>query len=65
MTLELFLQRIIRDGAAALGVCVVKHGGGQLQQLVVAELHAVLLHARAHHVLQLAVLDQAVAWGWR
>jgi hypothetical protein len=59
---ELVPQSLEGDGASALGVSVLKHGAGQLQELFVAELHTVLLHAGSHYVLQLSMLDQPVTW---
>ena len=41
---------------------VVEEGVGQLVHLPLLELHPVLVHASPHHVLQLFLLDQPVAW---
>lgn len=53
-------ERLVGDGASLLRVRVLEHGGRQLQELGLAELHAVLFHADSHHVLELSVLNEAV-----
>lgn len=57
MVVQLVLECLVSDCSPVLGVSILKHSGGELQQLFVAELHAILLHARSHHVLKLPMLD--------
>lgn len=47
MLLELALEGLEGDGAPAARIGVLEQGDGQLLDLLVAEAHAVLLHARS------------------
>lgn len=58
---ELPFERLEGDRAAIRLVRVVEQGDRQVLDLLVAEPHAVLLHAGPQHVLELAQLDQTVA----
>ena len=62
------------DGEASLPVARVPRGAGSTHRVLVeclderldgpiVELHAVLLHARLHHLSQLRFLEKAVVWG--
>ena len=57
---QLCLERVVRDLVASVGVFVQR--ARQILQLLVAEVHAVLVHASTQDSLQLDTLDQTVAW---
>ena len=67
------LRLEVVDGEALLPVAHVLRGAGRAHRVLVeclderldfpiVELHAVLLHARLHHVSQLGLLEEAVVW---
>lgn len=61
MLVELVLQRLVGDLAAVVGISIFEHGAGEVLDLVLGELHAILLDAMPDDIVQLLVLDEAIA----
>lgn len=57
---QLTLKRLVSDLAFIIGIRILEHGDCEILNLLVTELHAVLVHTSADDVLQLLVLYQTV-----
>jgi len=60
--MKLVLQRLVGDFTAVLRIGVLEHGAGKVLDLVLGELHSVLLDAMSYDIVELLVLDQSVTW---